>query len=82
GEPIDNRLEVGYGVVPSRCGRGIATTALATLLTMLDGRALTIRAETAKWNVASQMVLRHLGFMEIARRVENNDGELIVWERR
>jgi RimJ/RimL family protein N-acetyltransferase len=82
GEPIDNRLEVGYGVVPSRRGRGIATTALATLLTMLDGRALTIRAETATWNVASQMVLRHLGFMEIARRVENNDGELIVWERR
>ena len=81
GEPVDNRLEVGYGVVPSRRGYGVATVALEQLLTMLEGRDLTIRAETTTSNVASQMVLRHLGFEEVARRVEVDDGELIIWER-
>jgi ribosomal-protein-alanine N-acetyltransferase len=81
GEPVDNRLEVGYGVVPSRRGQGVASAALKQLLTMLDGRDLTIRAETATWNVASQMVLRRLGFLEIARRADSNDDELIIWER-
>jgi [ribosomal protein S5]-alanine N-acetyltransferase len=81
GEPVDNRLEVGYGVVPSRRGQGVASAALKQLLTMLDGRDLTIRAETATWNVASQIVLRRLGFLEIARRADSNDDELIIWER-
>jgi RimJ/RimL family protein N-acetyltransferase len=81
GNPIDDRLEVGYGVVPSRRGHGVATVALEQLLTMLEGRDLTVRAETATWNVASQMVLRHLGFVEIARRLDVDGGELIVWER-
>ncbi|HEV7958948.1 MAG TPA: GNAT family N-acetyltransferase [Acidimicrobiales bacterium] len=81
GEPIDHRLDVGYGVVPSRRGQGVATAALAQLLAMVEERDLTIRAETATSNVASEMVLRHFGFTEVARRVDLEDVDLIVWER-
>jgi RimJ/RimL family protein N-acetyltransferase len=82
GEPVKDRLEVGYGVVPSRRRQGVATAALAQLLAMVEGHDLTIRAETAATNIASQSALRHLGFEEIARREDPDDGELIVWERR
>ncbi|HWD94857.1 MAG TPA: GNAT family N-acetyltransferase [Acidimicrobiales bacterium] len=82
GEPIKNQLEVGYGVVPSVRQRGVATTALAQLLAMVDGRGFSVRAETAASNVASQSVLRHLDFEEVGRRSELDDGTLIVWERK
>jgi RimJ/RimL family protein N-acetyltransferase len=82
GGPVERRLEVGYGVAPSRRGQGVATAALSQLLAMVDGRDMTIRAETAAWNVASQRVLRRLGFEEITRRDDADDGELLVFERR
>jgi RimJ/RimL family protein N-acetyltransferase len=80
GEPVQRQLEVGYGVVPSQQHRGVATTAVATLLAMLEGRGLSVRAETAAWNIASQSVLRRLSFEEVARRDTAEDGALIVWE--
>src|ERR1700733_2915637 len=58
GEPRDKWLEVGYGIVPSQRHHGVATTALAKLLAMLEGRGLSVRAETDTSNVASQSVLR------------------------
>jgi GNAT superfamily N-acetyltransferase len=81
GEPASNQLEVGYGVVPSQRGRGVATRALAQLLALIEGRGLTIRAETAASNVASQAVLRHLSFNEVAKRCDPEFGDLLVWER-
>ena len=38
GEPVKGWLEVGYGVVPAHRGRGVATTAVAKLLAMVEGR--------------------------------------------
>lgn len=81
-EPRENRLEVGYGVVPSKRHHGVATTALAQLLTMLEGRELTVRAETDTSNFASQSVLRRLSFEEVARHDDAESGALIVWEWR
>lgn len=81
-EPVKGWLEVGYGVVPSQRRRGVATTALSKLLAMVEGRGLSIRAETATSNVASQSVLRHLAFEEVTRHDGSEDGPLIVWERR
>jgi RimJ/RimL family protein N-acetyltransferase len=81
-EPVNGWLEVGYGVVPSQRGHGVATAALAQLLSMVDGQGLSVRAETAASNVASQSVLRHLAFEEAARRDGPEEGPLIVWERR
>jgi RimJ/RimL family protein N-acetyltransferase len=82
GEPLNNQLEIGYGVVPSQRRRGVATAAVATLLAMLDGRGLSVRAETVAANAASQSVLRHLSFEEVSRRVDPGEGALIVWEWR
>ena len=81
GEPTANVLEVGYGVVPSARGRGVATAALSQLLDRVKQRGFDVRAETATWNVPSQHVLQHLGFNEVRRRSDPNDGELIVWQR-
>ncbi len=81
-EPVKSQLEIGYGVVPSKRGRGVATTAVAALLAMLAGRSLTVRAETLTANTASQSVLRRLAFEEVSRRVDPGEVSLIVWERR
>lgn len=83
GDPVQGRLEVGYGVVSSQRGRGVATSALAQLLALLEGTEFIVGAETAAWNLASQSVLRHLGFAEVGRRFDRDEGvELVTWERR
>jgi RimJ/RimL family protein N-acetyltransferase len=48
---------------------------------MLEGRGLSVRAETDASNVASQSVLRRLAFEEVARRDDAEGESLIVWER-
>jgi RimJ/RimL family protein N-acetyltransferase len=73
--------EIGYGVVRSRQGRGVASAALSLLLDLLEGRSLEIVAETAHWNVASQTVLEKSGFLRAGERRSREDGDLIVWRR-
>jgi len=80
GEPVGNVIDVGYGVVPSARGRGIATMALSQLLDQVRPYGIKVRAETALWNVPSQLVLQHLNFIEVERRNDLNHGDLIVWE--
>ncbi len=80
GEPRDGELVVGYGVVPSWQRRGVATSALAQLLDLVREYRMAITAETAVENVASQHVVKNLGFTKVDRR-ENEDGEVIVWRR-
>jgi len=81
GAPVHDEVEVGYGVVPSLRGRGLATSALTQLLDVVREHDLRIKAETAAWNVASQQVVLKAGFVEVERRMTNEDGELIVWRR-
>src|ERR1700722_7205940 len=45
GGPVANQVEIGYGVVPSRQGRGVATSAIAQLLALIAGLSLDVRAE-------------------------------------
>lgn|GEM_PF-6594641 len=83
GEPVVDILEVGYSVVPSVQRRGVATRALAQLLDQVRGRGITVKADTAKWNTASQSVLRHLHFTEI-EGPHGDGGEndtVIFWQR-
>jgi len=82
GPPARGELEVGYGVVPSRQGRGVATAALGALLELLHGHELDVSAHTAAWNLASQAVLRRNGFFEVGRTTNLEDGELIEWRRK
>jgi RimJ/RimL family protein N-acetyltransferase len=81
GAPVDNRVEVGYGVVASQRGHGVASSALLQLLALIEGRSLDVRAETATWNTASQAVLRHAGFREVGEQHDPRSGDVVIWER-
>jgi [ribosomal protein S5]-alanine N-acetyltransferase len=81
GGPVDNQVEIGYGVVPSRQGRGVATLAISQLLARIAGLSLDVKAETDSVNVASQSVLSHAGFQQVDRQPGPNGSELIVWNR-
>jgi ribosomal-protein-alanine N-acetyltransferase len=76
--PEDGTVEVGYGMVPSRQGRGYATEAVVTLLAAVwrheDVRAVV--AETLPDNVGSQRVLGRAGF------IRNGEAEGGEWRYR
>jgi GNAT superfamily N-acetyltransferase len=64
GPPESGETEIGYNIVPSRQGRGYATEAVGTLLTMAwaHPQARSVTANTDLGNVASQRVLEKAGF--------------------
>ena len=68
GPPHDGEVEIGYGIVPSRQGRGYATEALRAMITRAwaDPRVRAVVAGTDPGNVASQRVLGKAGFRQIA----------------
>lgn len=80
--PENGELHIGYGVAPSREGRGIATAAVAELLDWArsDPRVRRVSAETAVDNVGSQRVLERNGFSPTGRRTDPEDGPLICWK--
>lgn len=71
GPPLDAEVEIGYGIVPSRQGRGYATEALLAMIAMAwaDARVRTVVAGTDPGNAASQRVLGKAGFRRIAGRI-------------
>lgn len=76
--PTEGRVEVGYGVVPSRQGRGYAseaTAALSSFALSLDG-VHTVYADIEPTNPASARVLEKAGFS----RYDGTD-ELINYQR-
>jgi ribosomal-protein-alanine N-acetyltransferase len=76
--PSDGQVEIGYGVVPSRQGRGYASEAAATLASFaltLDG-VDTVHANVERSNPASARVLEKAGFS----RYDSTD-ELISYRR-
>ncbi len=82
--PLDARdrsLHIGYGVAPTRQGRGVATRAVADLVAWAreDDRVLAMTAETAVDNPASQAVLSRNGFKVAGERVDDEDGPVIGW---
>jgi GNAT superfamily N-acetyltransferase len=68
GPPRDGEVEIGYGIVPSRQGRGYATEALRAMIAMAwaDPRVRAVVAGTDPGNIASQRVLGKAGFRRIA----------------
>ncbi len=67
GAPDDQgAVEVGYGIVPNRRGRGLMSEALRALVAwaMRDPRVQSVVANTEVENRASQWVLRAAGFAE------------------
>lgn len=84
GVPDDNGMvEIAYGVVPSREGRGYATEAARALIHFAakEPRVRTIRAHTRPEANASTRVLRKCGFVHIGQVVDPEDGPVWRWER-
>jgi ribosomal-protein-alanine N-acetyltransferase len=72
GAPKGGEVEIGYGIVPSRQGRGYATEAVSTLVSLALSmpEVVGVVAGTDADNVASQRVLEKTGF----RPVDESDG--------
>jgi RimJ/RimL family protein N-acetyltransferase len=82
-KPVEcGRIDIGYGIAPTRQGRGIATNAISSVLEWAqnDDRVHAVTAETAIDNLASQRVLEHNGFIRIGERHDDEDGDLYCWK--
>lgn len=75
-------LHIGYGVAPSRQGRGFATKGVRQMLewALHDPRVTHVSAETGTENVASQRVLESNGFLRTGERIDADDGRVIGWQ--
>jgi RimJ/RimL family protein N-acetyltransferase len=69
GPPREGLVEVGYGVVPSVRGRGVATAALGLILAVAAGyeQVRRVCGRTTPDNVASQRVMLHAGMQLVGR---------------
>ncbi|HEY0594761.1 GNAT family N-acetyltransferase [Sphingopyxis sp.] len=81
--PENGIIDIGYGIAPSRQGRGFATGAIADVVSWAVRRAevSAVTAETGIENFASQKVLERNGFARIGERYDEEDGPLISWLR-
>lgn len=79
----EGMVEIAYGIVPSREGRGYATEAARALIHFAtgDARVRTIRAHTRPEANASTRVLAKCGFVHIGPVVDPEDGPVWRWER-
>ncbi len=76
-------VEIAYGIVPSREGRGYATEAALALIHFAanDPRVRLIRAHTRPEANASTRVLSKCGFVQVGEVVDPEDGPVWRWER-
>lgn len=79
GEPVDGRVEIGYGVAEAARGRGVATSAVSRLLGLAasSGRVHQVDAHILPDNIASSKVVSRLGFSR-GGLIVDPDGELVV----
>lgn len=76
-------IDIGYGVAPSRQGRGFGRQAVRDIVAWAerDPRVAAITADTAVGNLASQRVLLANGFGKTGERLDPEDGPLFCWQR-
>ncbi|MDL5364606.1 GNAT family N-acetyltransferase [Xanthomonas sp. NCPPB 2654] len=80
--PAQGSVDIGYGIVAARRGKGAATRAVAAVAQWArhDPRVHRLTADTAVDNHASQRVLERNGFRRSGERVDPEDGPLLCWE--
>lgn len=80
----DGVVELGYTVVPSARGRGVATAVVGLLLEQARATDAVhvVRGCTSPVNHASQAVLRHHGFVLVGDAMDEVDGLELVHELR
>ena len=79
--PEDGVVDIGYGIAPSRHGRGIAGRAIGDIVRWAASRpdVSALTAETAVGNIPSQHVLIRNGFQVVGERIDDEDGRLTCW---
>jgi len=77
------RVELGYGVSPSRWGRGYATEAVREMTRWAweQPRVRHVVAECLETNTASRRVLEKADFEMVGRRF-SREGLMMMWEHR
>jgi RimJ/RimL family protein N-acetyltransferase len=77
GEPVNGRVEIGYGLYEENKGSGYMTEAIGQIVEWAKKRndIQNIFAETEMQNISSQRVLQKNGFSEITK-----DENSILWE--
>ena len=76
-------VEIAYGIVPSREGRGYATEAAAALVRFASAheQVRLVRAHTLPLTNPSTRVLQKCGFRQVGTVVDPEDGPVWRWER-
>jgi RimJ/RimL family protein N-acetyltransferase len=79
--PISGIIDIGYGIAPSRQGRGFAKGAVRAIAAWAcrAPHVSAITADTAFDNFASQRVLQSSGFRKVGERMDDEDGHLYCW---
>ncbi|WP_295531341.1 GNAT family protein [Novosphingobium sp. Chol11] len=79
--PSNGVIDIGYGIAPSRQGRGFAGHAVSEIVTWAREapNVVALTAETSLENEVSQRVLARNGFIQVGERIDNEDGPLICW---
>jgi RimJ/RimL family protein N-acetyltransferase len=79
--PAGGVIDIGYGIAPSRQGRGIAGRAIGEIVAWARSseQVVAITAETSVTNIPSQRVLIRNGFAQVGDRVDVEDGPLLCW---
>ena len=82
--PKERRIELGYGVAPTRRGRGFATTGARLLVeeAFSSGLVNEVWAEASPRNIASQRVLEKAGFTREGTGHDDEEGPVDRWVRR
>src|SRR5665213_501924 len=80
---LDGEIERGYGVAASRQRLGHATAAVAAVVEATRGNAAVraVVALTAMANLASQKVLDRNGFQRVGKRIDPEDGDVLLWRK-
>jgi [ribosomal protein S5]-alanine N-acetyltransferase len=79
GKPVDQTVEIGYGIIPSAQGKGYATEAIKGIIdwALSTNLAFHVVAECLEDNVASIKVLEKLGFDR-----KGTDEKMLKWKLR
>jgi [ribosomal protein S5]-alanine N-acetyltransferase len=79
----DGMVEIAYGLIPSREGRGYVTEAAVALVdfALADARVQLVRAHTLPTGAASMRVLEKCGFTNVGQVEDPDDGTVCRWDR-
>lgn len=79
--PVDGKVEIGYFTFPDWEGRGMGTSMVHALLEIVQAEQtpLTVVAQTANEENASNAILRKFGFTLVRVTEDAEDGEMWEW---